>query len=147
MSNSLGPHGPWNSPGQNTGVGSPSPGDLPNLGIEPRSHAFQADSLPTKLSGKHECLVNICWMNEQLNQYAPKYVTWVLKHWSWFPISNYLQRTVTHGIMEEYFKEDHLNIDKYFSSNTFDLWTMKRVKGAVHFCSWKSMYCHLCLKN
>ena len=36
------PHGlysPWNSPGQNTGVGSllPSPGDLPNPGIEPRS--------------------------------------------------------------------------------------------------------------
>ena len=28
--------------------------DLPNPGIEPVSPALQADSLPTKLSGKHE---------------------------------------------------------------------------------------------
>ena len=80
---------PWNSPGQNTGVGSlsllqrifqtqvsrtagrfftswatreaqeywsgypiPSPGDLPDPGIEPGSAALQVDSLPTELSGK-----------------------------------------------------------------------------------------------
>ena len=30
----------------------PTPGDLPNPGIEPRSPALQADSLPTELSGK-----------------------------------------------------------------------------------------------
>ena len=41
VSDSLWPHGlysPWNSPGQNTGVGKPfpSPEDLPNPGIEPR---------------------------------------------------------------------------------------------------------------
>ena len=30
----------------------PSPADLPNPGIEPRSPALQADSLPTELSGK-----------------------------------------------------------------------------------------------
>ena len=30
----------------------PSPGDLPNPGIEPGSPALQADSLPTELSGK-----------------------------------------------------------------------------------------------
>ena len=30
----------------------PSPGDLPNPGIKPRSPALQADSLPTELSGK-----------------------------------------------------------------------------------------------
>ena len=37
----------WNSPGQNTGIGSlsHSPGDLPNQGIEPRSPSLQADSL------------------------------------------------------------------------------------------------------
>ena len=29
-----------------------SPGDLPNLAIEPRSPALQADSLPTELRGK-----------------------------------------------------------------------------------------------
>ena len=31
----------------------PSPGDLPNPGIEPGSPALQADSLPTQLQGKH----------------------------------------------------------------------------------------------
>ena len=30
----------------------PSPGDLPNLGIEPSSPALQADSLPAELPGK-----------------------------------------------------------------------------------------------
>ena len=49
MSNSLQPSGlysPWNSPGQNTGVGSYSHslGDLPNIGIKPRSPELQADS-------------------------------------------------------------------------------------------------------
>ena len=64
VSNSLGPHrlySPWNSPGQNTGVPFPSPGDLPNFpspgdlpnpGIEPRSPALQADSLPAEPQGK-----------------------------------------------------------------------------------------------
>ena len=57
MSDSLQPRGlysPWNSPGQNTGVGSqfPSPADLPNPGIEPRSPALQEDSLPAEPPGK-----------------------------------------------------------------------------------------------
>ena len=57
MSDSLRPHGlysPWNSPGQNTGVGSlyPSPRDLLNPWIEPKSPALQADSLPAEPQGK-----------------------------------------------------------------------------------------------
>ena len=57
VSNSLRPHGLyslWNSPGQNTGVGGCSllSGNLPNPGIETRSPALRADSLPTELSGK-----------------------------------------------------------------------------------------------
>ena len=48
------PNSPWNSLGQNTGVGSlfPSPEDPPNPGIEQGFPALQADSLPTELSGK-----------------------------------------------------------------------------------------------
>ena len=81
---SLQPHGlynPWNSPGQNTGVGSysllqgifagrfftswatretqdwggqpiPSPGDLLDPGMEPGSPALWVDSLPAELPGK-----------------------------------------------------------------------------------------------
>ena len=43
-------YSPWNSRGQNAGVGSPfpSPGDLPNPGIKLRSPALQADSLPAE---------------------------------------------------------------------------------------------------
>ena len=57
MFNSLGPNGLnslWNSPGQNTGVGSitfPSSGDLPNPGIKTRSPALQEDSLPAEPQG------------------------------------------------------------------------------------------------
>ena len=40
----------WNSPGKNTGVGCPfpSPGDLPDPGIKPRSLELQAHSLPSE---------------------------------------------------------------------------------------------------
>ena len=53
VSDSLQPHelcSPWNSPGQNTGVGSLSllQGDLPNSGIKPRSPALQEDPLPAE---------------------------------------------------------------------------------------------------
>ena len=41
----------WNSPGQNT---FPSPGDLPNPGVESGSPALKADSLPSELPGKPE---------------------------------------------------------------------------------------------
>ena len=56
-SNSLSPYGlhsPRNSPGQNTGVSEvfPSPRDLPNPGIEPRSPTLQADFLPVEPPGK-----------------------------------------------------------------------------------------------
>ena len=56
QSDSLRPHepySPWNSLGQNTGVGSLSllQGSS-NPGIEPGCPAMQADSLPTELSGK-----------------------------------------------------------------------------------------------
>ena len=41
------------SSGKNTGgLACPSPGDLPNPGIEPRSSALQMDSLPSELPGK-----------------------------------------------------------------------------------------------
>ena len=62
MSNSFWPHELY-SPGQNTGLGSltllqgifPTQGSnpgLPNLAFEPKSPAFQVDSLPNELQGK-----------------------------------------------------------------------------------------------
>ena len=56
MSDSSQHHGlytPWNSPSQNTRVGSLSlQGDIPNPGIKPRSPELQADSLPAGPQGK-----------------------------------------------------------------------------------------------
>ena len=61
MSDSLWPHGlnsSWNSPGQNTGCGwpFPSPRDLPNPGVEPKSPTLQTDSLPAEPQGKSRIL-------------------------------------------------------------------------------------------
>ena len=39
-----------------SGLPIPSPGDLPDPGIEPRSPAMQADSLPSEPPGKPICL-------------------------------------------------------------------------------------------
>ena len=57
MSYSLRPHGPyspWNSPGQNTGVGSLSllQGNLLDPGIKLRSPVLRANSLPAEPQGK-----------------------------------------------------------------------------------------------
>ena len=63
VSNSLRPHGlysPWNSPGQNTGVGSRSLlQGIFNPGIESTSPALQADSLPAEPQGKPKYLNKI----------------------------------------------------------------------------------------
>ena len=58
---SLLPHGlysPWNSMGQNTGVGSqfPFPGDLPSPEIQFMSPALQVDSLPADHQGSPRIL-------------------------------------------------------------------------------------------
>ena len=70
-------HSPWNSPGQNTGVGSLSllQGNLPIPGIEPRSSTLQADSLPAEPPGKPKnpgmgsiSLLQRIFANQELNQ-------------------------------------------------------------------------------
>ena len=43
-----------------SGLPFPSPGDFPNPGIEPRSSALLADSLPTEPPGKPHEFVNSC---------------------------------------------------------------------------------------
>ena len=80
MSDCLRPHGlysPWNTPGQVTGVGSLSllQGIFPNLGIEPRFPALQADSLPAESQGKPKntgvgslCLLQGIFPTQELNQ-------------------------------------------------------------------------------
>ena len=63
VSNSLPPYGlqpagllcPWDSPGKNTGVGCPSPGEFPDPELEGGSPPLQADSLPSEPPGKPWC--------------------------------------------------------------------------------------------
>ena len=64
---------PWESPGKNTGVGSHAPlqGNLPNRGIEPRSLALHAKSLPSEPPGEPKAPLTLhchstwpCWLWE-----------------------------------------------------------------------------------
>ena len=51
------------------GLSFPSPGDLPDPGIEPESPVLQADSLPTQLQGKPQKAVLFLgwmWSSEQM---------------------------------------------------------------------------------
>ena len=44
-----------------SGLPVPSPGDIPNPGINPGSRTFQADSLPSKPTGKYVLLFASLW--------------------------------------------------------------------------------------
>ena len=50
-----------------SGVPFPSPGDLPNPGIEPTSSALQADSLQSEPPGSYEVwmwLISLVWSEQ-----------------------------------------------------------------------------------
>ena len=44
-----------------SGLPFPSPGDLPDSGIEPRSPALQADALPSEPPGKRKPMESVLW--------------------------------------------------------------------------------------
>ena len=52
-----------------SGMPFPTPGDLPNLVIEPRSPVLQVDSLPAELLGKSNISIDIHNMNVYLSIY------------------------------------------------------------------------------
>ena len=54
-----------------SGLPFPSPGDLPNSGIEPRSPAFQADALPSEPPGKPKEYIKVIYCH-------PDYLTYIL---------------------------------------------------------------------
>ena len=52
-----------------TGLPCPLPGDLPNPGIEPRSPALQANSLPSEPRGKPFTWIIKCQLDVNSNTY------------------------------------------------------------------------------
>ena len=71
LSSSLRPHGlsmGLSRPESWSGQPFPSPGDLPNPGIEPRSPASQVDSLPAELSGKPDREEGLLKSTMQINR-------------------------------------------------------------------------------
>ena len=50
-----------------SGLLFPSPGDLPKPGINPRSPAWQADSLPSELPGKSIYYINVLFYDLALD--------------------------------------------------------------------------------
>ena len=81
MSDSLPLHGlsPWNSPGQNTGVGSLSllQGIFPTQGSNPGLPTWQADSLPAEPQGKP-----IAYRRISIVMFLPESQTGSLKVWT-----------------------------------------------------------------
>ena len=79
VSNSLWPHGLLKAPLSMgfsrqeywCGLPSPSPGDLPNPGIEPRAPALQVDSLPAELPGKPRI-----FCTPPVGGFEPRSTTW-----------------------------------------------------------------------
>ena len=71
------------TPGKITGVGChfPSPGNLPNPGVEPRSPEMQAVSLPTELQGKPS------WTVYSVELSRPEYWSARILEWVAFPFS------------------------------------------------------------
>ena len=71
-------HSPWNSPGQNTGVGSLSllQGIFPTKGSNPGSPALQADSSPAEPPGKPTvcpCFLCYTWQCVYVHSNLPIY--------------------------------------------------------------------------
>ena len=108
VSDSLQPHklyGPWNSPGQNTGVGSLSllQGNLPNPGIKPKFPALQADALPAESQGKPKntgegslSLFQQIFLAQELN-WGLLHCRWILYQLSFWEIYR-CESTCIHGL-------------------------------------------------
>ena len=104
MSDSLWPHGlysPWNSPGQNTGVGSLSL----STWIESRSPVLQADSLPSEPQGKFKN-TGVGSLSLLQGSSQPRNQTWVSGIAGGF-FTNWATREVLHFYLQ-------LNLLKYF---------------------------------
>ena len=87
VSSSLRPHGlysPWNSPGENTGVGSLSllQGIFPNPRIEPRSPTLWVDSLPAEPQGKPKN-TGVCSLSLLQGIFLTQELTRALLHCTW----------------------------------------------------------------
>ena len=62
---------------------APSPGDFPDPGIEPRSPALQADSLPSELPGKPKN-TGMDSLSRLQGNFPTQESNWDLLHCSWF---------------------------------------------------------------
>ena len=65
-----------------SGLPFPSPGDLPNPGIEPRSPTLQADSLPTEPPGKPKN-TGVGSLSLLQEIFPTQESNWGLLHWRW----------------------------------------------------------------
>ena len=50
----------------------PSPGDLPNPGVEPRSPALQVDYLPTEPQGKPKLVINALLNDRDTSEFSER---------------------------------------------------------------------------
>ena len=125
MSYSLGAHGlsltrllgPWNSPGDNTRVGSHSllQGNFPDPAIKPRSPALQADSLPSQPPGKPTLKTIWVKLNWCVPSVSQQFFPYVYVKAMVFPVVMYGCESWTVK------KAEHRRID------AFELWCWRRL--------------------
>ena len=84
-----------------SGLPFPSPGDLPNPGIEPRSLALQADSLPAEPAGKPRYVMTMIEVNQVISlcqSWEPvsssKWSALISSYWMLGSILNFLHSEV-----------------------------------------------------
>ena len=84
-----------------SGLPFPSPGDLPPSGIEPRSLALQADSLPAEPAGKPRYVMTMIEMNQVISlcqSWEPvsssKWSALISSYWMLGSILNFLHSEV-----------------------------------------------------
>ena len=55
-----------------SGLPFPSPGDLPDPGVKPRSPALQADSLPAEPQGKPKLVINALLNDRDTSEFSER---------------------------------------------------------------------------
>ena len=135
-------HSPWNSLGQNTGVGSPPhvQGIFP--GIKPRSPALQADSSPTEPQGKPKntgvhSLSLLQWI------FPTQESNWGLLHYRWIlpaELKGELKLTLQVFILGPRLKRHWFSQRKSF---TWQWWKHKNRNLTTKYIFWAYVSCPL----
>ena len=121
-----------------SGLPFPSPGDLPNSGIEPGSPALQADALPSKPLGKPKIQYTTILNCRHYSLYFTnkKIAKYLHRIGDWASIS-------THPMIFSFLNKscDSVPVKKHFWSLLFFFLLYKMSRVFVFYCCWTYEFC------